>query len=125
MLPFSPYVFMHINGIMEIIIGTLLLIGLFTRIISGIAAFYMSGVMAAVGYNDIAIRDFAIFSALIALLLSKDYYLSFDNKLTSEEKEWLIRGSVDEDTPPRWINHFYDPIYQQGWTGQYTGWLPE
>ncbi|KKS11783.1 MAG: hypothetical protein UU66_C0008G0002 [Parcubacteria group bacterium GW2011_GWB1_41_5] len=53
------------------------------------------------------------------------YNLSFDNKLTSEEKEWLIRGSVDEDTPPRWINHFYDPIYQQGWTGQYTGWLPE
>ncbi|KKS56521.1 MAG: hypothetical protein UV22_C0029G0005, partial [Parcubacteria group bacterium GW2011_GWA2_42_35] len=52
------------------------------------------------------------------------YNLSFDNKLTSEEKEWLIRGSVDEDTPPRWINHFYDPIYQQGWTGQYTGWLP-
>ena len=55
---------------MEIIIGTLLLIGLFTRIISGIAAFYMSGVMAAVGYNDIAVRDVGIMLATVSLFLS-------------------------------------------------------
>ena len=40
------------------------------------------------------------------------YNLSFDNKLTNEEKEWIVQGSIDEDTPPRWINHFYDPIYK-------------
>lgn len=49
------------------------------------------------------------------------YNLSFGDKLTPEEKEWIVQGSIDEDTPPRWINHFYDPIYKNGWTGEYTG----
>jgi len=52
------------------------------------------------------------------------YNLRFDRKITAEEKEWLIQGAILEDTEPRYINHFYDPIYQQGWTGEYgTGWL--
>ena len=43
------------------------------------------------------------------------YNLSFDDKLTPEEKEWIVQGSIDEDTPPRWINHFYDPTNGDGW----------
>src|SRR3989338_11558638 len=49
------------------------------------------------------------------------YNLSFDNKLTPEEKEWIIQGSIDEDLPPRWINHFYDPIYNEGWKAENLG----
>ena len=52
------------------------------------------------------------------------YNLFFDPKITDEEKEWIIQGSHDEDTIPRWINHFYDPIYNQGWTGEKTGIMP-
>ncbi len=48
----------------------------------------------------------------------------YGNAITAEEKEWIIQGSVDEDTPPRWLNHFYDPISGQGWTGENTGELP-
>ena len=52
------------------------------------------------------------------------YNLHFDKKITAEEKEWLIQGSILEDTEPRYINHFYDPIYQQGWIGEHGGgWL--
>jgi len=47
------------------------------------------------------------------------YNLNFDKKISVQEKEWLIQGSVEEDTPPRWINHFYDPIYKEGWTGEH------
>ena len=52
-----------------------------------------------------------------------DYYnLVFpDNTITPEQKEWIILGSALEDTPPRWINHFYDPVYGVGWTGEKTG----
>ncbi|MBI2628250.1 MAG: lamin tail domain-containing protein [Candidatus Niyogibacteria bacterium] len=54
-----------------------------------------------------------------------DFYNLFsDVKLTSEEKEWVVQGAMDEDTPPRWINHFYDPIYKVGWTGENTGIWP-
>ena len=53
------------------------------------------------------------------------YNLSYSNEqLTSEEKEWIVQGSMDEDTPPRWINHFYDPIYKVGWSGEQAGIWP-
>ncbi len=52
-----------------------------------------------------------------------DYYnSSFPNDpMSIEEKEWLIEGSRLEDTPPRWINHFYDPVNKVGWTGENAG----
>ena len=52
------------------------------------------------------------------------YNISFDDQLTNEEKEWVIQGSMSEDTPPRWINHFYDPIYKEGWSGEDAGIWP-
>lgn len=52
------------------------------------------------------------------------YNLSFGDKLTDEEKEWIVQGAIDEDAPPRWINHFYDPVYKTGWSGEKTGIWP-
>lgn len=46
------------------------------------------------------------------------YNTKFLDKLSGEEKEWIILGATEEDTPPRWINHFYDPIFKEGWTGE-------
>ena len=43
------------------------------------------------------------------------YNLSFpDKKLTDQQKEWIIEGSILEDTPSRWMNHFYDPQTGKG-----------
>ena len=36
----------------------------------------------------------------------------------------ILRGSVEEDAPPRWINHFYNPLTQEGWTGDKMGAFP-
>mgnify|MGYP001578016837 CR=1 FL=1 len=48
------------------------------------------------------------------------YNLSFpSNQLTPQQKEWIVEGSILKDTPPRWINHFYDPIYKEGWSDKY------
>ena len=45
----------------------------------------------------------------------------FDNQLTSVQKEWIIQGSVREDTPLRWMNHFYDPVYNtRGFKGMWS-----
>lgn len=50
------------------------------------------------------------------------YNLSFPNDpITDEEREWIIQGSILEDTSPRWINHFYDPVNKVGWTGEEAG----
>lgn len=37
-----------------------------------------------------------------------------DLVLNSEEKEAVIRGSVQEDAFGRWMRHFYDPVYERG-----------
>ena len=47
------------------------------------------------------------------------------DQIAPEEKEWIIQGSISEDTPPRWINHFYDPIDKTGWTGRQTSNIPQ
>lgn len=52
------------------------------------------------------------------------YNLSFANKLTDEEKEWIVEGSINEDIPPRWINHFYDPTTGEGWKSENLGEVP-
>jgi len=43
------------------------------------------------------------------------YNLSFKNKITNLQKELIIQGSIDEDSPDlRVLNHFYDPIRNIG-----------
>ncbi|QQG46627.1 MAG: lamin tail domain-containing protein [Candidatus Niyogibacteria bacterium] len=37
---------------------------------------------------------------------------------TDAEKELVKRGSIDEDAAPRWLRHFYDPVYERGLWGQ-------
>ncbi|MCX6713554.1 MAG: hypothetical protein NTV48_00405, partial [Candidatus Vogelbacteria bacterium] len=40
-----------------------------------------------------------------------------DEKLTDAERLSVVKGSSDEDMPPRWLNHFYDPIHNAGLRG--------
>lgn len=42
------------------------------------------------------------------------YELTGGKKLTDEQKQWIVQGSKDEDRAPRWINHFYDPVFNRG-----------
>ncbi|MCS6788994.1 MAG: lamin tail domain-containing protein [Patescibacteria group bacterium] len=44
------------------------------------------------------------------------YNQNFQNKISNELVPYLIDGSRKEDEPPRWMNHFYDPIYNRGLT---------
>lgn len=36
--------------------------------------------------------------------------------IPNELKNFIIDGSRREDDPPRWMNHFYDPVYERGLT---------
>ena len=37
-------------------------------------------------------------------------------KISDEDKEIIIQGSIDEDSGTRWMQHFYDPVYNRGLT---------
>ena len=39
------------------------------------------------------------------------------NKLSAQEINWLIEGAKNEDTPTRWMNHFYNPSSGYGLPG--------
>ncbi len=45
--------------------------------------------------------------------------------LLPKEVGWLKQGAVEEDEPARWINHFYDPVHNVGWSGKHLGKLSQ
>ncbi|MFH1292367.1 MAG: lamin tail domain-containing protein [bacterium] len=47
------------------------------------------------------------------------YNANFSQKITSQQAKWIRSGSIQEDTPNRWLNHFYDPIFNNGFKGLY------
>src|SRR3989344_2442978 len=57
------------NGIFELIFGTALLLGFFTRIVSGFLALHMLHIMFTVGYGGIGVRDFGLAMATISVFL--------------------------------------------------------
>lgn len=79
-LPISFELFIYIQGIIEAIIGLLIIIGLFTKIASSIAAIILIVIIASIGFNDISIRDFGLLSIAISLIFLKPS-LSIDNIL--------------------------------------------
>jgi len=52
--------------------------------------------------------------------VAKVYNANFEQKLTDQEINWLKLGSIQEDTPPRWLNHFYDSNTEQGLWGNFS-----
>ncbi len=66
-------------------------------------------------YND------ATTHPLLTQEIAEVYNAIYDPDLTEDEIQSLIAGSTDEDTAPRWINHFYDPTTGLGWSGERFG----
>ena len=50
----------------------------------------------------------------------KFYNQHFENKISEENKIFLIDGARKEDDTPRYMNHFYDPVNNRGLTGEYS-----
>jgi 5'(3')-deoxyribonucleotidase len=49
---------------------------------------------------------------LTRLIVDK-YNQGSSNKIDEGFKEWLVKGSTDEDQGLRAANHFFDPIYNR------------
>src|SRR3989339_421278 len=50
----------------------------------------------------------------IAGLAVKLYNQNNTQKITAEQFVWIKTGAIEEDEPTRWLNHFYDPVYNRG-----------
>ena len=83
-LPISLQNIMLLNGIFEIILGTLLIVGLFTRVVAFILFLHTFGIMFSLGYNDVAIRDFGLALATFSVFLYGKDKWCLDRKLRNK-----------------------------------------
>ncbi len=63
----TPEQFFFYNAIFDITLGGLLLLGILTRLLAVVAFLHLIGVIANIGYNEIAIRDLGLLFAALAL----------------------------------------------------------
>ncbi len=64
-----------LNGLLELSLGALLLLGLFTRFSALILSLHLFGIAFTLGFDELAIRDFGLaFATLVIFLNGADYY---------------------------------------------------
>lgn len=68
-VPIDIFTAVMLNGIMEIVLGVLLAIGFFTRISAVLLAVHLVGIAISLGYNDLAMRDWALAFATVSVAL--------------------------------------------------------
>jgi len=88
-LPIVPELLIQINGAVEIVLGTLLLLGLFTRLTALILTIHLLGISFNLGYNDVAIRDVGLSLATFAVFLHGKDRWSLDKKFNLQDKRIL------------------------------------
>ncbi len=65
----SPANLIYANGVFDLVIGALLLLGLFVRVVALISSLHLIGIIISLGYNDVAIRDFGLLIVLISIFI--------------------------------------------------------
>jgi len=66
----SVHLTIILNGLLELILGSLLLVGLFVRLSSFILFIHLFLIALSLGYNDLMIRDLALSFSLFSLFLN-------------------------------------------------------
>ena len=77
-LPFEVAKFILLEGIIEIIVGVLLTIGLFTRVAAAVSSLQMMLIIIFIGFNEATIRDIGLLGGTISLLITGSPALSLD-----------------------------------------------
>ncbi len=68
------------NGIFEVVLGVLLLVGKYTRVVSLLLALHLLGITFSVGFNEIGVRDFGLTLALVSVFLHGSDDWCFDRR---------------------------------------------
>ncbi|MFT4297583.1 MAG: DoxX family protein, partial [Candidatus Woesearchaeota archaeon] len=80
------------NGILEIILATFLLVGLFTKWSALILAIHLAGITIIIGLNPTGVRDFGLTIAMFAIVFLGSGSYSIDNLLKAKlSPKWRKR----------------------------------
>jgi len=84
--PVGAVTLVHINGAVELVFGTALFLGLFTRVSALILALHMAHITSMLGYNSISVRDFGLTVAAFSIFLRGADPVTLDNGFLLDEK---------------------------------------
>lgn len=85
MSPIAPTTILKINGVMEIILGSALLLGICTRVSALLLTLHMAGITLTVGYDAIGVRDFGLTIATLSIFLNGADAMTVDKRVFSKE----------------------------------------
>ncbi len=75
----------------------------------------MCAVVSFMVYNIVLAYDSKTTHPNLTDITVELHNLKSNNKILQSEKYWIKKGSTDEDSGMRSINHFYDPVYNRTW----------
>ncbi len=70
-----------VNGVFEVILGLLLLLGIFTRVSAFLLTLHLLSITINVGYSPTGVRDFGLTLATLAVFLYGEDKLCLDSKV--------------------------------------------
>lgn len=78
-LPFSTVTLMYVMGVLETVVGVMLIIGIFTQVAALLASLQLLAIVTTTGWSDIVVRDIGLLLASLALTLRPRCSFSADN----------------------------------------------
>lgn len=87
-IPVGVFYFVLINGIIEIALGLMLLLGIATKLISLLVAIHLLAIVFSVGYNEIGIRDFGLAMSALGLFFIS---LQHESPHLSKKQKSILR----------------------------------
>lgn len=110
MSPVSPVTLVHFNGALEVVFGTALILGFFTRISALVLALHMAHITFLVGYDSIGVRDFGITIGAFSIFLNGADAFSLDQLLFFRPQ----KGETPVTSVPQTKKPLYPPYGQGG-----------
>ena len=68
-VPFNPTIAVYLNGVVDLLLGALLLIGFLTRIVAIVAALHLAAITSSLGFNDVMVRDLGLVIVLVGIAM--------------------------------------------------------
>ena len=84
LIPISLISFMYLQGIVEVVVGALLLLGFYTRLAAILAVINLLGVELALigtGQADVMLRDAGLLAASMSLFFTGSDFISLDGRI--------------------------------------------
>ena len=78
LVPIFPGIFIFLLGIIETVLGSLLLLGIFVRFVAFVSALHLLAIIFSLGFNDIVVRDIGLLTMAVALVIEKKHPLCLD-----------------------------------------------